>query len=88
MVSGRWWVKDLSTYPLNVNLLRCSASQSVSRIANFLGQIPWLGAYLGYIPGVVGPLNMLLEYAQKEMTKRLAEGSSTRDLFYYLVRTA
>lgn len=60
-------------------------SQCVSRIATLLGQIPWLGIYLGYIPGVAGPLNMLLEYSQKETTRRLAEGSSNRDLFYYLV---
>ncbi|PIL27952.1 hypothetical protein GSI_15693 [Ganoderma sinense ZZ0214-1] len=55
-----------------------------SQVATFLGQIPWLGVYLGHVPGITGPLNVLLEYAQKETTRRLAQGSSTRDLFYYL----
>nr|VWO94473.1 Cytochrome P450 monooxygenase AKT7 (EC (AK-toxin biosynthesis protein 7) [Ganoderma boninense] len=55
-----------------------------SQVATFLGQVPWLGVYLGYVPGITGPLNMLLEYAQKETERRLAEGTSIRDLFYYL----
>ncbi|PIL26841.1 cytochrome P450 [Ganoderma sinense ZZ0214-1] len=55
-----------------------------SQVATFLGQIPWLGVYLGYIPGITGLLKVLLEYALNETTRRLAQGSSTRDLFYYL----
>ncbi|KAI1786948.1 high nitrogen upregulated cytochrome P450 monooxygenase 2 [Ganoderma leucocontextum] len=55
-----------------------------AEIAFHLGQLPWLGIYLGHIPGAGGPLNMLLEHGRKETTKRVAKGSSTRDLFYYL----
>ena len=56
------------------------------RIAFHLGQIPWLGICLGYIPGAAGPLNMLLEHGRSLAKKRVARGSSSRDLFYYLVR--
>ena len=31
---------------------------------------------------------MLLEHVRKETRKRVARGSSTRDLFYYLVRAS
>ncbi|KAM5536556.1 hypothetical protein V8D89_009833 [Ganoderma adspersum] len=55
-----------------------------AEIAFHLGQLPWLGIYLGYIPGAGGPLNMLLEHGRTLAKKRVARGSSTRDLFYYL----
>ena len=55
-------------------------------MAYFLGQIPWLGVYLGNLPGVGGAISVVLAQYQKETAKRLASGSSNRDLFYYLVR--
>ncbi|PIL28313.1 cytochrome P450 [Ganoderma sinense ZZ0214-1] len=55
-----------------------------AEIGFHLGQIPWLGIYLGYIPGAGGPLNLLLEHGRQQTKKRIARGSSTRDLFYYL----
>ena len=60
----------------------------IYRVAFHLGQLPWLGIYLGYIPGAGGPLNVLLEHGRKETRKRVARGSSARDLFYYLVRAS
>ncbi|TBU27634.1 high nitrogen upregulated cytochrome P450 monooxygenase 2 [Dichomitus squalens] len=50
----------------------------------FIGQVPWLGIYLGYIPGATGPINTLLDYGREQSMKRVAQGSITRDLFYYL----
>ncbi|KAM5536552.1 hypothetical protein V8D89_009829 [Ganoderma adspersum] len=55
-----------------------------AEVAFYLGQIPWLGICLGYIPGAGGPLNMLLEHGRTLAKKRVARGSSARDLFYYL----
>ena len=51
----------------------------------FIAQLPWLGIYMGYIPGAAGPVNKLLEYGRKQTIQRLARGSTTRDLFHYLV---
>ena len=53
----------------------------------FIAQLPWLGIYMGYIPGAAGPVNKLLEYGRKQTIQRLARGSTTRDLFHYLVST-
>ncbi|PIL28305.1 cytochrome P450 [Ganoderma sinense ZZ0214-1] len=55
-----------------------------TEIAFHLGQLPWLGIYLGYVPGASGPVNIVLEHSRTLTKKRIAEGSSTRDLFYYL----
>ena len=55
-------------------------------MAYFLGQIPWLGIYLGHLPGVGGGISVVLAQCRKETAKRLASESSNRDLLYYLVR--
>ncbi|PIL28304.1 cytochrome P450 [Ganoderma sinense ZZ0214-1] len=55
-----------------------------AQIAFHLGQVPWLGIYVGHIPGAGGPLNLLLEHGRALTKTRVARGSSTRDLFYYL----
>ncbi|KAI0752497.1 high nitrogen upregulated cytochrome P450 monooxygenase 2 [Daedaleopsis nitida] len=52
--------------------------------AKFLSQVPWLGIYVGYIPGAAGPLNKLMEGGRQLAAKRLARGSTTHDLFHYL----
>ncbi|RPD52947.1 high nitrogen upregulated cytochrome P450 monooxygenase 2 [Lentinus tigrinus ALCF2SS1-7] len=54
------------------------------RIATFLGHVPWLSIYIGYIPGAAGPLNKLLASGAAFARKRVARGSQTRDLFHYL----
>ncbi|KAM5541672.1 hypothetical protein V8D89_004653 [Ganoderma adspersum] len=55
-----------------------------AEIAYFLGQIPWLGAYLGYLPGVGGAVSAAWEHCRKKTIKRLERGSSRRELLYYL----
>ncbi len=57
----------------------------VVRAATFFGSIPWLGTRVGYIPGAAGPLNTLFARGEELVSKRLARGSDSRDLFYYLV---
>ncbi|KAI0808391.1 high nitrogen upregulated cytochrome P450 monooxygenase 2 [Fomes fomentarius] len=52
--------------------------------AMFLTHVPWLGFYLSYIPGAVGPLNTLTTRGREFAATRLARGSSSRDLFHYL----
>ncbi len=51
----------------------------------FLGHVPWLGVYLGYIPPAVSQLKRLLSRGEELAAQRLAQGSTTRDLFHYLV---
>ncbi|KAI1787968.1 cytochrome P450 [Ganoderma leucocontextum] len=46
--------------------------------------MPSLGIYLEYLPSAGRAVSMILEHSRKETTKRLARGSSSRDLFYYL----
>ena len=55
------------------------------RFATFLAQVPWLGIYVGHIPGAAGPLNTLMDSGRQFAARRLARGSSTRDVFHYLV---
>ncbi|RDX52351.1 high nitrogen upregulated cytochrome P450 monooxygenase 2 [Lentinus brumalis] len=54
------------------------------KIAMFLGHVPWLGVYLGYIPPAVSQLKRLLSRGEELAAQRLAQGSTTRDLFHYL----
>lgn len=56
-----------------------------NRFGIFLGHLAWLGIYISYIPGAAGPLNTLLARGRELATKRIARGSSSRDLFHYLV---
>ncbi|TBU27644.1 high nitrogen upregulated cytochrome P450 monooxygenase 2 [Dichomitus squalens] len=50
----------------------------------FLAHLPWLGVYIGHIPGAAWPLQSLLAHGEKAAAKRLARGSTTSDLFHYL----
>lgn len=60
-------------------------SSMLDSFAMFLTHLPWLGFYLSYIPGATGPLNTLKKRGREFAATRLARGSSSRDLFHYLV---
>ncbi len=60
-------------------------SHSLHRLGNFFGHAPWVGIYVGLIPGAAQSLNTLISYAHKLTAERLKRGSRTRDLFYHLV---
>ncbi|RPD60598.1 high nitrogen upregulated cytochrome P450 monooxygenase 2 [Lentinus tigrinus ALCF2SS1-7] len=49
-----------------------------------LSQLPWLGIYLGFVPGVARKLTAMIRTMADLSIKRLERGSTTRDLFYYL----
>ncbi|TFK89227.1 high nitrogen upregulated cytochrome P450 monooxygenase 2 [Polyporus arcularius HHB13444] len=53
-------------------------------IASVFTQVPWLGVYVGHIPGAGAPLRALHKVARTFAAKRLERGSSARDLFHYL----
>ncbi|KAI1791472.1 high nitrogen upregulated cytochrome P450 monooxygenase 2 [Ganoderma leucocontextum] len=53
-------------------------------LAAFFAHVPWLGVYVGHIPGAAWPLNSLHRHGEKCAAKRLAQGSTTSDLFHYL----
>lgn len=61
------------------------ASNIFSSVGSTLAQLPWLGVYLGYIPGAASKLTALLNIARDLAMKRLKRGSTKPDLFYYLV---
>ena len=48
--------------------------------------MPWLGVYVGKIPGATGNLQILLDHCVRFTTARVQRGSDTKDLFHYLVR--
>ncbi len=48
--------------------------------------VPWLGVYMGYIPGAAKALATLHQTGTRFVLERLERGSTTRDLFHYLVR--
>ena len=49
---------------------------------------PWIGVYLRKIPAITGPLHTLIARCGEQAKTRLARGSETRDLFYFLVSPA
>ena len=57
-----------------------------ARAATFFANVPWLGIYVGKIPALVRPIQIFVEHGQKSVERRMARGSTTRDLFHYLVR--
>ena len=63
-------------------------TQSSYRAAAFLGNVPWLGSYLGQIPALVRPLHTFVTHGKNAMVKRMARGSTIRDLFHHLVSNA
>ena len=48
--------------------------------------MPWLGVYVGKIPGATGNLQILLDHCVRFTMARVQRGSDTKDLFHYLVR--
>ena len=62
--------------------INCLLSDS---IATFFGHVPWLGVYVGKIPGATGSLEVLLSNSIQRATARLKRGSERKDLFHYLV---
>ena len=56
------------------------------RISTFFGQMPWLGIYIGKIPGATGNLKVLLDRCVSFTIARVKRASEKKDLFYYLVR--
>ncbi|RPD60593.1 high nitrogen upregulated cytochrome P450 monooxygenase 2 [Lentinus tigrinus ALCF2SS1-7] len=53
-------------------------------IGTTFGQLPWLGIYVGRIPGAARKLTTLWNTARELAKKRLERGSTKPDLFYYL----
>ncbi|TFK89225.1 high nitrogen upregulated cytochrome P450 monooxygenase 2 [Polyporus arcularius HHB13444] len=53
-------------------------------VAGALMLVPWLGVYMGYIPGAAKALATLHQTGTRFVLERLERGSTTRDLFHYL----
>ncbi|KAI0706670.1 high nitrogen upregulated cytochrome P450 monooxygenase 2 [Earliella scabrosa] len=53
-------------------------------VATFLSHVPWLGVYVGHIPGAGGALDTLTAFAHKLTADRVRQGTTRRDLFHYL----
>ena len=52
----------------------------------FFANVTWLGEYLRRIPSISGQITAHFNSRCERTRQRVKEGSSTRDLFYYLVR--
>ncbi|RPD68210.1 cytochrome P450 [Lentinus tigrinus ALCF2SS1-7] len=50
----------------------------------FFLHLPWLGPYVGSIPGAAGPFSTLMARAWRFAVARVERGTSMRDLFHYL----
>ena len=63
---------------MRADLQRCS-------ISTFLGHVPWLGIYLGYIPSFSANIRAFIDYCAQQVQRRIKHGSVKKDLFHYLV---
>lgn len=82
--SGACSRKGLCTYRA-VSAPNLALTSMYFRPATFLAQLPWLGIYISHIPVAVKPLNEFILHGQRFAMQRLERGSTTRDLFHYLV---
>ncbi|KAH9940216.1 high nitrogen upregulated cytochrome P450 monooxygenase 2 [Epithele typhae] len=55
-----------------------------SRMATFLGRLPWLGILLGYVPAASKPVALLINRCAEFTAARVKRGASKLDLFHYL----
>jgi hypothetical protein len=55
-----------------------------NRLSTILAHIPWLFTYLRLIPAIK-TRQRTFDLTAKYVNKRVAEGSNTKDLMYYLV---
>ncbi|KAI0711780.1 high nitrogen upregulated cytochrome P450 monooxygenase 2 [Cerioporus squamosus] len=92
------WFKSFSldlisdmVFGRGADLLRDGDHSSIWRIiedgmifATFFAKVPWLGVYVGRIPGAARPLQTLHAISRKLVSERLKIGTKSRDLFHYL----
>ncbi|KAI0641498.1 high nitrogen upregulated cytochrome P450 monooxygenase 2 [Trametes meyenii] len=52
--------------------------------ATFLGNVPWLGPYVGYLPAASASVNRMLSYCRTFTLERIKRGSIRKDVFHYL----
>lgn len=64
------------------------ANRSHGSIMAIYGEIPWLSYYTRFIPPATRDVKRVRQMAFSRTEKRYATGSTTRDLFYYLVRAS
>ncbi|KAI0649664.1 high nitrogen upregulated cytochrome P450 monooxygenase 2 [Trametes meyenii] len=50
----------------------------------FLSHVPWLASYLVHIPFITADIRKILGYCTDLTAKRIARGTSNKDLFHYL----
>ncbi|KAI0706673.1 high nitrogen upregulated cytochrome P450 monooxygenase 2 [Earliella scabrosa] len=53
-------------------------------LSHLFAHLPWLGVYVGKIPGAAGSLDTLFSFAREFASQRLRHGSASPDLFHYL----
>ena len=80
---GTFWSKAWCT--LSSLCLSSTRSHLHLSLATFFAHVPWLGIYVGYIPGAATALNALLAKGREFAQARVNRGSTIPDLFHYLV---
>ncbi|KAI0761269.1 high nitrogen upregulated cytochrome P450 monooxygenase 2 [Trametes elegans] len=58
--------------------------EDAQSIATFLGNVPWLGVYLGYLPFASATVHKVITYCRTFTLQRLQHPSQRRDIFHYL----
>jgi len=59
--------------------------ESGQKSALFMSHVPWLGSWFFYLPGVATDLKEFQQYCKNRAASRKIRGSTTRDLFTYLI---
>ena len=81
---SRYNRKEWREFPIRIPQYH-SANNVAHSIAAFVSTVPWLGVYIGHIPGAARPLHELLSVGMKFGTARIQKGTQSRDLFHYFV---
>lgn len=71
-----------------LELLIAVALNSLCSTASVVSHVPWAAQTLQRIPYIRRDLQSLRKFAVDTATRRLQAGASTKDLWYYLVRSA
>ena len=77
-----WSVLHDSMVYVPVSVPQWGACSPFSRIATFLGHVPWLGVYIGHIPGSAASLNLLISHGRKLAQERVNRGAKRHELFH------
>ena len=85
--NGLWkLIKSGLKYAWYRSVQNHSLTMTLGRIAFMYEHVPWLSYYAKKLPGAGSDVKQMRAMAFGQTEKRYAAGTTSRDLFYYLVR--